>query len=159
MKTVYIESTIPSYLVARPTNNLRAAAWQEITNQWWQTKKHLFELVTSPIVIQEIQRGHAAAAQKRLNVMDGIPELKICDEITELATLLLANGALPKKATDDAMHVAFAAYHNIDLLLTWNCRHIDNADKKPIIRKICIDSGYAYPEICTPLELIGDEND
>jgi predicted nucleic acid-binding protein len=159
MKTIYIESSILSYLTARTTNNLRAAAWQEITNQWWDTKKQYFELVTSPLVITEISRGNKEAAQKRLNAIQDISQLKIDDKIIDLAVLLLKKGALPEKATDDAMHVAFAVYHGIDYLLTWNCRHIDNAEKKPLIRSICIENGYAYPEICTPLELMGDEND
>ena len=159
MKTIYIESSIISYLTARPTNNLRAAAWQGITNQWWNTQKHHFELVTSPLVIEEIKKGNVEAAQRRLDVVSSIPQLKISDEIIGLTTLLLKKGALPEKATDDAMHVAFAVYHNIDYLLTWNCRHIDNAEKKPIIRRICMENNYAYPEICTPLELMGDEND
>ena len=159
MKTLYIETSIPSYLTGRPTNNLRAAAWQDITNEWWQNKKSLFDLVTSPLVIREISKGNTEAAQRRLDVMQGIPQLKISDEIIKLTELLLQNGALPEKAADDAMHVAFAAYHGIDFLLTWNCRHIDNAEKKPIIRQTCLDNGYEYPEICTPLELMGDKND
>jgi hypothetical protein len=159
MSTVYIESSILGYLTGRPTNNLRAAAWQELTFIWWQTQKPHFNLVTSPLVIAEIGRGDASAAQRRLDAIKDIPQLEMTDEITRLTTVFLKEGALPEKATDDAMHVAFAVYHQVDYLLTWNCRHIDNAEKKPIIRRVCEANGYACPEICTPIELMGDKDD
>ncbi len=85
--------------------------------------------------------------------------LAITDEVTKLALALQKAGALPHAATGDAMHVALAAYHEVDYLLTWNCRHIDNAELKPLIRSVCISNGYQYPEICTPLELMGDQDD
>ena len=88
----------------------------------------------------------------------GSSEFSICVWVNTTASprmRLVTQGALPEKATD-AMHVAFAAYHNIDYLLTWNCRHIDNAAKKPLIRELCARMGWASPEICTPLELMED---
>jgi len=111
-------------------------------------------LVTSSLVREEAARGHPEAAERRLNALCDIPNLEMHDDITQLTKMLVLEGALPEKATDDAMHVAFASYHNIDYLLTWNCRHIDNAVKKPLIRKLCANLGWTCPEICTPLELM-----
>ena len=76
-----------------------------------------------------------------------------------LADLLISKGGIPISAEADALHVAVAAAHRIDYLLTWNCRHIDNATRKPIIRSICIDAGYPYPEICTPMELLPEKDE
>ncbi len=105
--------------------------------------------------MEEAEQGHPEAAQRRLEALAGIHRLKTTDEASELAAFLLAESALPSVAADDAMHVAIAAYHEVDYLLTWNCRHIDNAEKKPVIRRVCESKGYACPEICTPLELMG----
>jgi predicted nucleic acid-binding protein len=159
VQRVYIETSIVSYLTARSTDELLAAAWQNATCQWWDRFRRSYELVTSSLVFEEAGRGDPDAVKRRLEALKGIPNLRLYDEITRLAEMLVSDGALPPKATDDAMHVAFAAYHNIDYLLTWNCRHIDNAAKKPLIRKTCAARGYVCPEICTPLELMGDDND
>ena len=79
------------------------------------------------------------------------------DPVTVLADELISQGALPETATDDALHVATAAYHGIDYLLTWNCRHLDNAEMRPLMRSVCAIKGYTCSEICTPLELMGDD--
>jgi len=158
MKTVYIETSIVSYLTARPARDLIAAAWQTATSSWWTTQRLRFELYTSQLVVEEAEQGDPDAAGRRLAVLAQLPHLAITDEVTELALALLRTGALPHAATGDAMHVALAAYHEVDYLLTWNCRHIDNAEMKPLIRSVCINNGYQYPEICTPLELMGDQD-
>nr|VFK43527.1 MAG: PIN domain [Candidatus Kentron sp. SD]VFK49855.1 MAG: PIN domain [Candidatus Kentron sp. SD]VFK80783.1 MAG: PIN domain [Candidatus Kentron sp. SD] len=134
------------------------AAWRNATIDWWETQRQRFELFTSQLVLDEASEGNPEAAQRRLRALAGIPHLPMPEPVTDLATLLLAEGALPKKAADDALHVAVCAYHGIDYLLTWNCRHIDNAEMKPRMRSICLLHGYTCPEICVPLELMG-END
>jgi predicted nucleic acid-binding protein len=154
MKSVYIETSIPSYLTARPTRDVRTAAWQQLTTQWWDEARSKYELYTSELVIAESSQGDADAAQRRLAALRGIPELKVDDEIEVLAAKLLAEGGFPPNAEVDALHVALAAVHRIDLLLTWNCRHINNAETKPIIRFICTNAGFTCPEICTPQELL-----
>lgn len=159
MKTVYIETSIVSYLTALPARDLLAAAWQNATSRWWETQRLRFELFTSQLVLDEAAQGHPDAAQRRLRNLAGIPHLPMPDPVTDLATTLLSEGALPEKATDDALHVAVAAYHGVDYLLTWNCRHIDNAEMKPVIRNVCVVKGYVCPEICTPLELMGDQDE
>ncbi|QEP42466.1 PIN domain-containing protein [Ectothiorhodospiraceae bacterium BW-2] len=151
--TVYIETSIPSYLTARTSRDIRAAAWQQITQEWWDEARHHYELFTSELTLLEASAGHEEAAKRRLEALETIPELKIDSETQQLAELMITQGGIPAKAQADALHVAIAALHRIDYLLTWNCRHIDNAAKKPIIRAICLQAGYHYPEICTPIEL------
>lgn len=157
-KSVYIETSIPSYLTARPSRDVRAAAWQQITAQWWDEARDQYELFTSALVITEASDGHPDAAARRLEALQGIAELVIDKEIQAFSEKLIAEGGIPEVAKADALHVAVAAVHGMDYLLTWNCRHIDNAARKPVIRAICAASGYSYPEICTPMELLPEDN-
>jgi hypothetical protein len=159
MKSVYIETSIPSYLTARPSRDVRAAAWQELTAQWWDTARQRFDLYTSEIVVAEAREGDPTAAERRLDALSGIPELVVDVEVESLAAKLIADGGFPPAAELDALHVALAAVHAVDFLLTWNCRHINNADTKPAIRSICALAGYICPEICTPQELLPEESD
>ncbi len=155
MKTVYIETSIISYLAARPSRDLLAAAHQEMTRTWWDRHRTRFEVFISPLVREESQRGDQDAAQRRVGELSGIPMLEMVEEAHSLAAALVSEGALPSAAQDDAAHIALAAVHNMDYLLTWNCRHIDNAEMKPVIRSVCAKHGYNCPEICTPEELTG----
>jgi hypothetical protein len=157
MKTIYIETSIVSYLTAKPSDNLVASAWQKTTIDWWETQRSRFTLYTSQLVIEEASQGDPAAAKRRLEALRKIPLLKTTDAAVALAKSFLKQGAMPAKAIDDAMHIALAAVHELDYLLTWNCRHIDNAETKPVIRSICIAQGTPCPEICTPSELMGVE--
>jgi hypothetical protein len=157
MKTVYIETSIPSYLTAKPSRDVRATAWQQLTSQWWEQESPKYELFASELVLAEAGAGDPEAAQRRLDSLQGIRELAISDEAKSLATRLVADGGIPLHAEADALHVATASVHGMDYLLTWNCRHIDNAATKPVIRSICAVVGYRCPEICTPLELLSDE--
>jgi len=159
MRTVYIETSIVSYLTARSARDLLAAAWQNATSRWWETQRQRFELFTSQLVVDESNEGHPEAARRRLDALAEIPQLSMPDPVTDLAVALLAEGALPQTAADDALHVAVCAYHGVDYLLTWNCRHIDNAEMKPLMRNVCAVHGYACPEICTPLELMGEDHE
>ncbi|MEW5768070.1 MAG: type II toxin-antitoxin system VapC family toxin [bacterium] len=158
-KKVYIETSIVSYLTGRPSRNLFAAAWQSLTVEWWEKRRKIFEVFVSELVIEEAGRGDPELSQRRLKAIEGIPLLKLTDSAVELSKKLISEGALPTKATDDALHIALSTVHNIDYLLTWNCRHIDNAETKPLVRSVIIANGYNYPEICTPQELIGGEID
>jgi predicted nucleic acid-binding protein len=157
-KRVYIETSVVSYLAARPSRNILAAAWQQVTRDWWEKQRPHFELFTSELVLNEARRGDPDAIQKRIEKLQGITDLEITDDVVALAKKLVDDGALPREAMDDAIHIAIAAVHGIDYLLTWNYRHLDNAEKKPLIRSICAIAGYRCPEICTPQELMGEEN-
>ncbi|NKB69631.1 MAG: DNA-binding protein [Candidatus Latescibacteria bacterium] len=159
MKRVYLETTIVSYLTARSSRNLLVAAWQEITKEWWDRRRSQFELFTSTLVLDEARQGDPNAAKLRLDQLENIPSLSITDSAIEFAKTLINEGAIPQQAPDDALHISLSAVHHIDYLLTWNFKHIDNAETKPFIRALCLKHGLPYPEICTPQELMGDDID
>ncbi|MBI2193830.1 MAG: type II toxin-antitoxin system VapC family toxin [Planctomycetes bacterium] len=159
MKSVYIETSVVSYLTSRPSRDLRAAAWQQITHQWWSGERSKYELFTSELVVAEAAAGNQNAARSRVGVLKDIAELQIDDEVKTLAAKLIKRGGVPSGAQADALHIAVARVHAVDFLLTWNCRHINNAATRPLLRFICARAGYACPEICTPLELLSEEMD
>jgi predicted nucleic acid-binding protein len=159
MEKIYIETSIVSYLTARPSSNLIAAAWQKETLDWWTTQKQHFALYISNVVLEEAGMGDSEAASRRLEALTGIPVLPLDESVVKLSKVLIQEGGLPAKALDDALHIALSAVHGMDYLLTWNCKHIDNAQKKPMIRKICQAQGFACPEIATPIELMGINED
>ncbi len=158
-KTVYIETSIVSYLTARPTRDLLASAWQMTTVEWWSTQSNRFNLYTSDVALEEAGKGNPEAAARRLEALSGIPILPITRSVVTLSKVLLQGQALPAGALDDALHIAVSAVHGIDYLLTWNCRHLDNAETKPIVRSICSIHEHTSPEICTPQELMGVAED
>lgn len=137
MQTVYIETTIPSYLTAWRSPELVMAAKQEATRNWWDTTRVKYELFISDIVIQEASGGDPEAAKRRVTVIAGLAELDVSKEVESLASSLLAGAALPEKALTDALHIAVATVHGINFLLTWNCTHIANAVMRPKIEAIC----------------------
>ena len=150
--TVYIETTIPSYLTARPSRDLVLAAHQQITGEWWAYRDE-FDLYSSRLVVQECQVGDAQAAANRLTALSGIPLLEQKAEAEELAEALVRGVPLPAKAVADALHIATAAVHGMRYLLTWNCTHIANVALRPRIEAVCRAAGFEPPLICTPQEL------
>jgi hypothetical protein len=154
-KSVYIETSVISYLTARVSRDLVSAARQQLTQEWWDNSRHNFELFVSRLVLKEIAGGDAAAADRRLDAVKGMTVLEMNADVIVLADELMKQCALPEKAREDAVHIAVSAVCGIDFLVTWNCRHIDNAVMKPVIRSVCADAGYVCPEICTPEELGG----
>ncbi|MBN1900164.1 type II toxin-antitoxin system VapC family toxin [Candidatus Sumerlaeota bacterium] len=159
MKSIYVETSIISYLTSRPSRDLRSAAWQQITNQWWRLERKKYDLFTSELVVAEASYGDPEAAKARLEALRGIDEIPVNDEAKAFAARLIENGGVPSGSEADALHIALACVHEMDYLLTWNFRHIDNAETKPIIRSICVTAGYTCPEICTPLELFSEEQE
>ncbi len=157
MATVYIETTIVSYLTAKPSRWVVAAARQLLTRHWWDHERHHYDLVSSQYVLDEASRGDPQFARLRLEALKDIPLLDLPDEIPDLAGELLARSVLPPNARLDALHIAAAAFHGIEYLLTWNCTHIANARIFPRIGAALGGLGYAIPVICTPEEMVGDE--
>jgi predicted nucleic acid-binding protein len=155
LPSLYLESTIPSYLTAWPANDLIAAAHQAMTREWWQLRRDDFELYTSQLVIEEISAGDPTAAKLRLAALDQIRLLPLTDEVEWIATELSRKSLVPKNAEADAFHIAFATSHKLDYLLTWNCKHIANAERLPSIEKFLSDSSFHIPIVCTPEELMG----
>lgn len=151
---LYLETTIPSYLVARPSKDLRLAADQQATKEWWEKRRMDFDLFVSQVVIAEVSRGDEEMATARLKKLQGIPILASISEAERLAEQLLEEAIIPPVAADDAIHLGFAAAHNMDYLLTWNCRHINNRALQRRIEHACAACGLSCPVICTPTELM-----
>lgn len=154
---IYIESTIPSYVVARPARDLLQAARQQLTRDWWELKRDKHELFASQVVLDEIAFGETAMAKLRLELLQSLPLLPVTDEVKEFAGKVLTSGLLPVTADRDAVHIALASAYEMDILLSWNCRHIANAAIQARLRKLADAFGYTLPVICTPEELM--END
>jgi hypothetical protein len=152
---VYVETTVVSYLTARKTRDLIAAAHQSLTRRWWKRRKR-FDLYCSQSVVREAGAGDTAAAQRRLAALKGVPLLDINDAVKELAAAIATTAALPKQANEDALHIALATVHGMDYLLTWNCKHIANAAIRNVVAAVAYDHGYGVPVICTREELMGD---
>ncbi len=151
---VYIETSIPSYLTARSSNDIRVVANQNITIEWWEMRRPAFDLFISEFVIAEASLGNPEASRRRLEAIANLPELSTTHEVRQLAGLLIKDGPVPIKAEVDAFHIAVPAVNGIEYLLTWNCTHIANAIMRPKIEEICRQQGFEPPIICTPLELM-----
>jgi predicted nucleic acid-binding protein len=154
-KTVYVETSVISYLTARVSRDIVSAARQQLTQEWWDLRSDDFDLFVSPVVIDEAIRGDSKAAARRMEVVRHISKLELTDKTAKLSVALMEAGALPTKAKDDALHIAIATVCRMDYLLTWNCKHIDNAVMKSVMRRVCEEHGLTCPEICTPEELGG----
>lgn len=126
-ETVYIETSILGYLTARSTKNLILAANMEITRDWWESRRTAFVLYTSEAVLNEVAQGDAEIAVQRLKILRDFPLLELNHAVQDLAAQFLARTNLPPKANLDAIHIAAATVHGMDYLLTWNCKHIANA--------------------------------
>lgn len=153
---IYLETTIISYLAARPSKDLITAAHQQITHDWWQNRRRDFDLFSSQLVIQESSAGDAAVAKTRLQLLSDISLVQVNVDCVSLARALVEKGPIPEKAAVDALHIAIATVHGMDYLLTWNCKHIANAEMQTAVKRICRSAGYEPPVICTPEELSGD---
>ncbi len=157
MDTVYIETSIVSYLRQRASSQVVMAARQLLTHQWWNHERANYDLVISQYVIDEASAGDAALAAERLQSLDGIPLLPLDPDIALIADEIMARAILPPKARTDALHIAIVAHHRIQYLLTWNCRHIANARILPRIREVLTDLSIPIPVICTPEEMLSND--
>jgi hypothetical protein len=150
----YLETTIASYLTARPSRDLITAANQQMTHDWWHDHRANFDLYVSQFVIEEASAGDPEAAKRRLAMLADLPQLDVTDAVQHLAQALLTHVPLPPNAQVDALHIAVATVHGMDYLVTWNCTHIANATLRHRIEAICRAEGYEPPIICTPQELL-----
>jgi hypothetical protein len=151
---VYLETTIPSLLTAWPSRDVETAAQQIATREWWETRRSHFELFVSPEVLMEVAQGDAEAARLRLEAIATVQVLEASDDVEALTREILATGLIPDRAGRDAAHIAFATVHEMDFLLTWNCRHIHNAMISRRLDDVCATMGFTLPVICTPRELM-----
>jgi len=156
---VYIESSVVSYHVARPSRDVVALAHQEITREWWANGLPRFDAYVSELVLEEIRRGDSEAATERLNSVERFPLLPISKEVENLAAIYARELRFPEKSLRDTIHIALAAVHGIDYLVTWNCAHIANAHIRPTLADINLREGVSVPIICTSEELLDDETE
>ncbi len=153
-ESVYIETSVVSYLVSRPSRDIIVAGHQQITYDWWKSSLTRFEIYISEIVIIESSQGDPDVSAKRLKELENFKILEIVPEVEDLGNLYLDKLRLPDKAKADAYHLAIATLHGMDYLISWNCRHIVNAVLRRIIENVNAELGYITPVICTPEELV-----
>lgn len=154
---VYIETTIPSYIAARPSRDLIVAGNQELTHEWWDERRSSFDLYISQFVLDEAEVGDPDAVKRRMEILADLNELEITNEAESLTEKLLNEGVIPRKAATDAAHIAIAAVNGMDFLLTWNCKHIANARMLKKIYLVCEVAGHSCPLVCTPAELMEED--
>jgi hypothetical protein len=152
-ESVYLESSIISYLTARPSADVVVAARQVLTANWWLSTGKAFDLFVSALVIEEISKGDSDAAQLRLNAVADIPLLATSSDALAISETLLEHGAVPQSSEEDALHIGIAAASGMDYLLTWNFKHINNAHTKARIAGAIDALGFACPMLCSPEEL------
>jgi hypothetical protein len=153
--TLYVETTIPSYLAGRPSRDPLIAGQQSATKIWWRLRRSFFTLFTSQFVVIEAALGETKLAARRLQILGPIAKLHVTNEVDELARRILKERLLPPKAAVDTFHIATATVHRMHFLLTWNCTHINNGEIIPRVERLAKVLGYTLPVICTPLELMG----
>ena len=157
-KRVYIETTVVSYLTAKPTRDVVRLAHQQITREWWEQHRWRYALCVSQFVLDEAGEGDADAAARRLAALQDVPILGDSTEVRALAKALVEHGILPETAAIDALHLAVAVVHEVDVLLTWNCRHLANAEMLGDIGRLARSRGCEMSIVCTPEELTGGED-
>ncbi len=153
---VYIEPTVISHLVARPSDDAILASWQRASQQLWEDYGDRFEFVISDIVSNEVRLGDANVAQRRLEIISALTVLEILPETNVLTYRLLNAGAVPRNSVTDAQHIAIATVHGVEYLVSWNHKHIVNEYKREHINQVCQEAGFQPITICTPIELMED---
>ncbi len=157
--TVYVETSVIGYLTSRPSVDPIVAGHQDATREWWAEAPGRFELLVSELVIKECSDGDVQAAQERLEILRKIPKVASTDPAAALTEALLRGGGVPLTEPRDAAHIAIAAAHGVEFLVTWNFRHIGNAERRRDIERICTAAGFDPPIICSPENLLGRYRD
>jgi predicted nucleic acid-binding protein len=152
--TVYIETSVISYRTARPSRDLIVAAHQQMTHEWWERVLPQCEAFVSPVVLDEIANGDPDAAARRQQSVSAFPVVEVVPEVHTLAAAYFTAILLPDKAQADAYHLAQAAWHGLDYLVSWNCTHIVSGRVRMSIEEVNAEFGIRTPIICTPEELM-----
>ena len=153
-KQVYIETTVVSYLTAKPSRDIMIVGHQEATRELWAKLSSKYKTYVSALVFEEAGRGDPDQAQKRLAAIATFPMLDIEDEARRLAEKILTNKGIPREYPEDALHIAIAAVNGMEVIVTWNFSHLNNPFTRKKVRKIVEAEGYISPEICSPEELL-----
>jgi predicted nucleic acid-binding protein len=155
--TLYLETTIVSYLVSRPSRDVIVLAHQEVTRSWWGRWRDEFTVYVSPVVLEEAGVGDPTQARQRLEALRTFSVLEASPRVEELAGTYYAKLDFPERAIRDAAHLAFAVAYAVDYLVTWNCAHLANAHVRRRLARLNEGLGVRTPTICTPEELSGPE--
>lgn len=159
-KKVYLETSFFSYLTGKKTSIALIAMRQALTLEWWEKEASQCNLYVSEYVLREAARGDAEQAKLRLEAIRGIAEVDgSLSEISSLAQKLLDAHAIPPNEVTDAYHIATAAVHEMDVLLTWNCKHMANRFALPKTIAVVTRSGYTCPAIVTPDDYMKEDLD
>jgi hypothetical protein len=155
METVYIDTAVVSFLVARPPAGTMAHQWHVWTEDWWRLRRPCFECSISGEVLREADEGDPAMSRQRLAALSTLTVLRRTAAVDALAEVFLSAGPLPQKAKADAVHLAFASVYKMDYLITWNFKHLANAVIQSRLQPVAEQRSYRLPIICTPLQLMG----
>jgi PIN domain len=154
---VYIETSIPSfYYEGRVEPEMEAR--RQWTRQWWDNAEN-YSLISSVAVLDELNRGDFPNKEKAIELITDLPLLPVEEAIAEIVAAYIQHKVMPNDPLGDALHLALASYHKCDFLLTWNCRHLANANKFGHIRRVNAMLGLYIPLLVTPLELIGGQDE
>lgn len=152
-QTVYIETSIISYLTSRPSRDLVTASNQKITYDWWHKSRPKFDCYISDFVIWEIAKGDKDASEKRLKAVEGMKQLEYKPEIEELSYKYMELLKIPQRSYLDSVHLALSVWYEIDYLISWNCKHIANAIIFYSLKEYNKINSLYVPILCTPSEL------
>jgi len=155
LDTIYIETSIPSFYHTLRTDP-ESIARRNWTHQWWKENSEKFILTTSAAVIAELRKGTSEKTKDRIALLDGLEILAITDEVVDIANIYIDKLVMPNDPQGDALHLAIASYHKADTLLTWNCKHLANANKFNHIRRVNYEMGLPTPILATPLNYLGE---
>jgi hypothetical protein len=159
MQSIYIETSVISFLRENPSASAESVERQRITRRWWNFYRQRYQLVTSQYVVDEANMGNPARAQERIQCLAGIPLVSLSSEIDDLAAQIMARTILPKDAIVDALHIASASFSRVDDLRTWNCSRIANPMILPRVFRTLDDFGLPFPVICTPKDMLEEYGD
>jgi predicted nucleic acid-binding protein len=153
-KRLYIETTVVSYLTAKPSRDIMVAGHQEATRELWPELSAKYETYISALVFEEARKGDPDQAQMRIEAIEPFPMLDIDDEARTLAQKIITGKGIPAEYPEDALHIAVAAVNGIEVVITWNFAHLNNPFTRKMVRQIIEGEGYGCPEICSPEELL-----
>ncbi|MBI4027763.1 MAG: type II toxin-antitoxin system VapC family toxin [Verrucomicrobia bacterium] len=158
LKRVYIETTIPSYYYNQRSEP-EMVAMMHWTRDWWDHHRLAYDLVTSAVTLQELSRGDHPLQAEKIALLRNVPLLPVTDEVEGIVAVYLARKVMPSKPITDALHLALASCHACDILLTWNCLHLANANKIVHIHHVNALLGLKAPVLATPNQLMEEDHE
>jgi hypothetical protein len=156
MQTIYLETSIICHLTDPPSANPITRACQQLTQLWWHTRCDPAYTFVSEYVLEEIKKSNPLRAMRRMRSIQHLVSHAPSPKASYIAELLVGGGGLKAKSLSAAEHIACAAQHNCEILLTWNCAEIANAQNFPLMRVLMDVEELTLPELVTPFELMGN---